>query len=177
VRAIFAEVNATSLQRLTSRGIELDSTIFLLFKYTTRSKPCKKTEVRKITSLKTSPEVGKITSLITSPKETNLVKKNCEVRKITSMEKTSPKETTLVKKSSVWPRETSVRVGVFVIPTILLLKKKEQRLRHKNSTGQVLEAIAVSLMMTHGRVETPFLTLELSYKFPPLLFYHLLLLS
>ncbi len=71
------------------------------------------------------------------------------------MEKTSPKETTLVKKSSVWPRETSVRVGVFVIPTILLLKKKEQRLRHKNSTGQVLEAIAVSLMMTHGRVETP----------------------
>jgi hypothetical protein len=99
---------------------------YSLFKYTTRSKPCKKTEVRKITSLKTSPEVGKITSLKTSPKETNLVKKNCEVRKITSMEKTSPKETTLVKKSSVWPRETSVQVGVFVIPTILLFKKKEQ---------------------------------------------------
>ncbi len=41
----------------------------------------KKTEVRKITSLKTSPEVGKITSLSTSPKETNLVKKYCEVGK------------------------------------------------------------------------------------------------
>jgi hypothetical protein len=41
----------------------------------------KKTEVRKITSLKTSPEVGKITSLNTSPKETNLVKKYCEVGK------------------------------------------------------------------------------------------------
>jgi hypothetical protein len=41
----------------------------------------KKTEVRKITSLKTSPEVGKITSLNTSPKETNLVKKYSEVGK------------------------------------------------------------------------------------------------
>jgi hypothetical protein len=41
----------------------------------------KKTEVRKITSLKTSPEVGKITSLNTSPKETNLVKKYREVGK------------------------------------------------------------------------------------------------
>jgi hypothetical protein len=50
------------------------------------------------TSLKTSPEVGKITSLKTSPKEINLVKKYCEVGKITSTEKTSPKETTLVKK-------------------------------------------------------------------------------
>jgi hypothetical protein len=41
----------------------------------------KKTKVRKITSLKTSPKVGKITSLNTSPKETNLVKKYCEVGK------------------------------------------------------------------------------------------------
>jgi hypothetical protein len=100
--------------------------IYLSIYLSTRSKPCQKPEVRKITSLKTSPEVRKITSLKTSPKETNLVKKNCEVRKITSMEKTSPKETTLVKKLSVWPRETSVRVGVFLIPNILLFKKKEQ---------------------------------------------------
>jgi hypothetical protein len=53
--------------------------LLLLITKTSRSKPCKKTEVRKINSLKTSPEVGKITSLNTSPKETNLVKKYCEV--------------------------------------------------------------------------------------------------
>jgi hypothetical protein len=46
-----------------------------------------------------------------------------------------------------------VRVGVFVIPA--------SRLRHKKTTGQVLEAIAVSLMMTHGRVETLFLKFKL----------------
>jgi hypothetical protein len=41
-------------------------------------------------------EVGKITSSKISPKETNLVKKYCEVGKMTSMEKTSPKENDLV---------------------------------------------------------------------------------
>jgi hypothetical protein len=85
-------------------------------------------KVGKISSLKISPkepnlvkkycEAGKITSLKTSPKETNLVKKYCEVGKITSMEKISPKKNNLVKNSSAWPRETPVRVGVFVIPTL-----------------------------------------------------------
>jgi hypothetical protein len=55
---------------------------FILYKTTIiRRKPCKKNEVTKITSLKTSPEVGKVTSLSTSPKETNLVQKYWEVGK------------------------------------------------------------------------------------------------
>jgi hypothetical protein len=56
----------------------------------------KQNKVRKITSLKTSPEVGKITSLNPSPKETNFVKKNCELGKITSMKKRQvPRKLTL----------------------------------------------------------------------------------
>jgi hypothetical protein len=36
-------------------------------------------------------------------------------------------------------------------------------LRHKKTIGQVLEAIAVSLTMTHGRVRTLFLQFKLNY--------------
>ncbi len=61
MRAIFAEVNATSID-IDVSGDWIGFNYYSLFKYTTRSKPCKKNEVRKITSLKTSPEVGKITS-------------------------------------------------------------------------------------------------------------------
>jgi hypothetical protein len=57
-----------------------------------------KTSPKKTNLVKKYCEVGKITSLKTSPKETNLVKKYCEVGKITLMEKTSPKENNLVKK-------------------------------------------------------------------------------
>jgi hypothetical protein len=69
-------------------------------------------------------EVGKITWMEnTSPKETNLVKKYCEVGKITSMEKTSPKENNLVKKFECVASLNPVRVGVFVIPTLSLQKE------------------------------------------------------
>jgi hypothetical protein len=97
--------------------------LFRLITKTSRSKPCKKTEVREITSLKTSPEVGKITLLNTSPKETNLVKKYCQVGKNHIDEKDPvPRKLTLENKSSAWPRETPVRVGVFVNPALLFKK-------------------------------------------------------
>jgi hypothetical protein len=44
--------------------------------------------------------------------------------------------------------------------------KRTSRLRHKKQTQPVLEAIAVSLKMTHGRVETLFLENKLHNQGP-----------